>query len=236
MKIILKENIENIGKRGDIVDVAAGYARNYLIPRKLAIVVTPANVKMIEMEQKALKKKLAQETVSYQNIFDRINQTSISFERKAGEKDVIFGSVSTTDIKETLDKLGLEIEKRKILLGEPIKRLGNYTIPIKVFHEQQAELRIEVKKEGGEETEKMGIEKEEKKEIEPAEEERKQEIKEAEIVPKEKEEKEGRKEDEPEEGRRDKKEDGIPAKKEDIDEGEMKGSSVEREDEKKENK
>lgn len=163
MKIILKENMETLGKRGDIVEVAAGYARNYLIPRNLAIKVTPANIKSIEMEQKALKKKLTQETLSYQNVIDRINQTVLSFERKAGEKDVIFGSVSVTDIKEALDKLGFEIEKRKIMLEEPIKRLGNYTIPIKVFLEQQAELRLEVKKEGEEETEKKGRETEEEK-------------------------------------------------------------------------
>ena len=237
MKIILKENIENIGMRGDIVEVAAGYARNYLIPRKLAIVVTPANVKMIEKEHKALKKKLAQETISYQNVIDRINQTSISFERKAGEKDVIFGSVSVTDIKEALDKLGLEIEKRKILLEEPIKRLGNYTITIKVFHEQQAELRIEVKKEGGEETEKMGIEAEEKKEMESAEEKRKQETKEEEVVPEETEKKESKREDEPEEDRGEKKEEeGRPTKKEETGEEEVRGSSEDKKEEKKENK
>jgi large subunit ribosomal protein L9 len=164
MKIILKENIENLGKRGDIVDVAAGYARNYLVPRKLAIEVAPGNIKMIEMEQKSLKKKLAQETISYQNVIDRIDQTSLSFERKAGEKDVIFGSVSVTDIKEALDKLGFEIEEKKILLEEPIKRLGNYAIPIKVFHEKQADLKVEVKKEGEEETQRKAIETEEKKE------------------------------------------------------------------------
>jgi large subunit ribosomal protein L9 len=187
MKIILKENIENLGKRGDIVDVAAGYARNYLVPRKLAIEVAPGNIKMVEMEQKALKKKLAQETISYQNVIDRIDQTSLSFERKAGEKDVIFGSVSVADIKEALDKLGFEIEKKKILLEEPIKRLGNYAIPIKIFHEKQAELRIEVKKEGEEESGKEGIEAEEKKEIEAAEREQKQEEKEGEAAPEKKE-------------------------------------------------
>ncbi len=183
MKIILKENIENLGKRGDIVDVAAGYARNYLIPRKLAIGVNVANIKMIEMEQKALKKKLAQETISYQNVIEQINQATLSFERKAGEKDVIFGSVSVSDIKEALDRLGVEIEKKKIMLEEPIKRLGNYTIPVKVFHEKQAELRIEVKKKEGEETEKKKIEKEEKREIKAAEKKQKQETEKEEGIP-----------------------------------------------------
>ena len=104
MKIILKENIENLGKRGDIIDVAPGYGRNYLIPRKLALQVTRSNLKMVEMEQKALRKKLEQEVISFQSVIDQINQTSLSFERKAGAKDVIFGSVSTADIKEALEK------------------------------------------------------------------------------------------------------------------------------------
>lgn len=162
MKIILKENIENLGKRGDIIDVAAGYGRNYLIPRKLAVQVTPANMKMVGMEQKALRKKLEQEVISFQTVIDQLNQTSLSFERKAGDKDVIFGSVSTTDIKEALDKLGMEVEKKRILLAEPIKRLGNYTVAIKVFHDEQAEIKIEVKKEGAGDEEKIPVVSEEK--------------------------------------------------------------------------
>jgi large subunit ribosomal protein L9 len=140
MKIILKENIENLGKRGDIIDIAAGYGRNYLIPRKLAIEVTPSNRKMVEMEQKALRKKLVQEVKSFQSAIDQISQTSLSFVRKAGDKDVIFGSVSAADIKEALDQLGIEVDKKKILLEEPIKRLGNFTIPIKVFQDERAEI------------------------------------------------------------------------------------------------
>jgi large subunit ribosomal protein L9 len=162
MKIILKENIENLGKRGDIINVAAGYGRNYLIPRKLALQVTPSNMKMIEMEQKTLRKKLEREIKSFQSVIDRLNQTSLSFERKAGDKDVIFGSVSTSDIKEALDKLGIEVEKKKILLAEPIKRLGNFTVPIKVFHDERTEIKIEVKKEGAEDVEKKPSVSEEK--------------------------------------------------------------------------
>ena len=164
MKIILKENIENLGKRGDIINVAAGYGRNYLIPRKLALQVTPSNMKMIEMEQKALRKKLEGEVKSFQSVIDQLNQTSLSFERKAGDKDVIFGSVSTSDIKEALDKLGIEVEKKKILLAEPIKRLGNFTVPIKVFHDEQPEIKIEVKKERAEDEKKKPAVSEEKAE------------------------------------------------------------------------
>jgi large subunit ribosomal protein L9 len=160
MKVILKENIENLGKRGDIIDVAAGYGRNYLLPRKIAIEVTPSNIKMVEMEQKALRKKLEKEVISYQSVIDRLSQTSLSFERKAGDKDVIFGSVSTADIKEALDRLGIEVDKKKILLADPIKRLGNFTVPIKVFHDERAEIKIEVKKEGAEEETKKEVEEE----------------------------------------------------------------------------
>ncbi len=158
MKIILKESIENLGKRGDIIEVAAGYGRNYLIPRRLALEVTPSNWKMIELEQKALRKKLEKEVKSYQGLMERLSQATLTFERKAGDKDVIFGSVSVADIKEGLDKLGFDIEKKKIVLDEPIKRLGNYTVPIKVFHDERAEIKIEVKKEGE-------VEAKEKKEI-----------------------------------------------------------------------
>jgi large subunit ribosomal protein L9 len=171
MKIILKENIENLGKRGDIIDVAPGYGRNYLITRKMALQVTPSNLKMVEMEQKALRKKLEQEVQSFQSVIDQLNQTSLSFERKAGDKDVIFGSVSTADIKEALEKLGMEVEKKRILLTEPIKRLGNYTVPIKVFHDELAEIKIEVKKEGlkaEDKKEKSPVEPEQGKKEEPA--------------------------------------------------------------------
>jgi len=201
MKIILKENIENLGKRGDIIDVAPGYGRNYLIPRKLALQVTPSNLKMVKMKQKALRKKLEQEVQSFQSVIDQLNQTFLSFRRKAGDKDVIFGSVSTTDIKEALEKLGMEVEKKRILLAEPIKRLGNYTVPIKVFHDERAEIKIEVKKEGAEyeekkpavseekiSEEKEGLKAEDEKEERPAEPE--QEKKEEPAMDKVKEEKE----------------------------------------------
>jgi large subunit ribosomal protein L9 len=165
MKIILKESIENLGKRGDIIEVAAGYGRNYLIPRRLALEVTPSNRKMIELEQKALRKKLEKEVESYQGLVDKLSQAALVFERKAGDKDVIFGSVSIADIKEGLDKLGFDIEKKRIVMDEPIKRLGNYAVPIKVFHDERAEIKIEVKKEGEVEAEeKKDIVSEEKKE------------------------------------------------------------------------
>lgn len=169
MKVILKDNIENLGRKGDIVEIAPGYGRNYLIPKKLALEVSLSNMKMIEMEQQALKKRLEKEVLSYQELIQQLNQTTLSFVRKAGEKDIIFGSVSSSDVKEALDKAGFEIDKKKILLIEPIKRLGNFTVAIKVFHEQQAEVKIEVIKKEEEGKEKKKVEEEnvleEKKEI-----------------------------------------------------------------------
>ncbi|MBN2245007.1 MAG: 50S ribosomal protein L9 [Candidatus Aminicenantes bacterium] len=144
MKVMLKENIESLGKKGEILNVAAGYGRNYLIPKKLAIKVTPSNIRMIAIEQKALQKGLEKEMASYQALVEKLNQVSLTFSRKTGEKDVLFGSVSSSDIREALEGQGFELEKKKILLDEPIKRLGNYSIPIKVFHEEKAEIKVAV--------------------------------------------------------------------------------------------
>ena len=149
MKIILKQDIENVGRKGDIVNVSAGFGRNYLLPKKLALEVTPSNLKMIEIERQSLKKKVEKERQSYQDVIRRLNELTVSFIRKSGEKDMIFGSVTASDIKDALDKLGFEIEKKKIALDEPIKRLGNYTVPVKVFHDDKASLRVEVRKEEG---------------------------------------------------------------------------------------
>jgi large subunit ribosomal protein L9 len=147
MKVILKHDVDNLGRKGDIVNVSAGYGRNYLIPRKLALAVTTSNIKMIEIERQVLKKKVEQERLSYRDLIGKLNEVTLTFSRKAGEKDMIFGSVSSGDIKDALDKLGFDIEKKKISLDEPIKRLGNYTIPIKVFHDDKADLRVEVRRE-----------------------------------------------------------------------------------------
>jgi large subunit ribosomal protein L9 len=149
MKVILKSDVENVGRKGDIVNVSPGYGRNYLLPRKLAIEVTSSNLKMIEIERHALKKKVESERQSFQDLIRRLNEVTLTFSRKAGEKDMIFGSVSAADIKDALDRLGFDVEKKKIGLDEPIKRLGNYSIPVKVFHDDKATLRVEVRKDEG---------------------------------------------------------------------------------------
>ena len=165
MRVILKKDVENLGSKGDIVDVAPGFGRNHLIPKQLALEVTSSNMKMIEIERQALKKKLEKERQSFEGLIQNLNQVALSFKRKTGEKDIIFGSVSSSDIKDALYELGFEIDKKKILLEEPIKRLGNYSVPIKIFQEDKAEIKVEVIKPEGE----IGEEKKEEQEETPEE-------------------------------------------------------------------
>jgi large subunit ribosomal protein L9 len=157
MKVILRQDVEHVGRKGDIVSVAPGYGRNFLIPKKLATEVTATNVKMVDIERNALKKRAEAERLSFQDLIGRLNEVSLTFVRKAGEKDHIFGSVSAGDVKEALDKLGFDIDKKKIILDEPIKRLGNYSVPVKVYHDDKAEVRVAVvKEEEKEKDEKAG--------------------------------------------------------------------------------
>jgi large subunit ribosomal protein L9 len=151
MRVILKQDVDKLGRKGDVVNVAPGYGRNFLVPKKLAIAVTASNIKMIEIERAALKKKVEVERKSFQGLVEKLNQTSLTFARRAGEKDVIFGSVSSGDIRDELVKLGLDVDKKKILLDEPIKRLGNFTVPIKVYHDDRAAVKVVVVKEEVEE-------------------------------------------------------------------------------------
>lgn len=216
MKVILKQDIENLGRKGDTVEIAPGYGRNYLIPRKLALEITPSNLKMIEIERQALKKKIEQERLSFKELIQKLNEVSLTFTRKAGEKDVIFGSVSSSDIKEELGKLGFEVDKKKILLDEPFKRLGNYTVSIKVFYDDRAEIKVQVVREGEAREEKKEeidkVKKEEKGEEEAAvEEEKKEEAKEVE---------EEKKEEEKEEAKEEKKEEPKEVEKGEAEEQE----------------
>jgi len=189
MRVILKKDVENLGSKGDIVAVAPGFGRNYLIPKQLAIEVTSSNMKMIEIERQALKKKLEKERQSFEGLIQNLNQVALSFKRKAGEKDIIFGSVSSSDIKDALHELGFEIDKKKILLEEPIKRLGNYSVPIKIFQEDKAEIKVEVIKPEGEIGEEKKEEEVPEEKMEDAAEEREEpeeEQKKEEEVPEEK--------------------------------------------------
>jgi len=222
MKVILKQDVENLGSKGDIVDITPGFGRNYLIPKKLALEVTSSNMKMIEIERRALKKRLEKERQSFEGLIQKLNQVALIFKRKSGEKDMIFGSVSSSDIQDALHELGFEIDKKKILLEEPIKRLGNYSVPIKIFQEDRAEIKVEVLK-PEEEKEEEGIPEEKMEEAveereEPEEEKKEEELpeekkevqeekKEEEEMPSEEEEKAGSEEEKTKrEGKKDKKE------------------------------
>ena len=152
MRVILKQDVEKVGRKGDVINVADGYGRNCLLPKKLAIEVTASNLKMIEIERTALKKKVEKERLSFRGLIEKLNEVTLSFARRSGDKDVIFGSVSSGDIRDELAKLGFDIDKKKVLLDEPIKRLGNFTVRIKVYQDDRAEVRIVVlKEEAGEE-------------------------------------------------------------------------------------
>jgi len=150
MKVILKQDVEKLGRRGDVVNVAPGFGRNYLIPRKMALAVTATNLKTIEIERQALKKKVEVERKTFQTLVQKLNEVSLTFTRRAGDKDVIFGSVSSGDVKEALDALGYDIDKKKIQLDEPIKRLGNFAVPVKISTDDRAEVKIIVVREEAE--------------------------------------------------------------------------------------
>jgi large subunit ribosomal protein L9 len=147
MQIILQEDIEKLGHRGDIVTVKPGYARNFLLPRKLAIEATAGNMKALERIRASLAKKTATELDAAQKQAGLLTGVSLRFTRKTGENDQLFGSVTTADIADGLAAQGFNIDKRQVQLREPIKALGEYSVTIKVFREITAEAKVSVEKE-----------------------------------------------------------------------------------------
>ncbi len=148
MEIILRQDIDKLGRRGQVVKVAEGYGRNYLLPRGLAMAVNDANKAMIAKERKAHEARLAKEKAECQSLADRIGALRFVAPRKVGENDVLYGSVTSGDVAEYLRGKGIEIDKRKVLLDEPIKSLGEHEVRIKLHTEVQASLRLLVTKEG----------------------------------------------------------------------------------------
>jgi large subunit ribosomal protein L9 len=144
MDVILREHVENLGRRGDIVKVAEGYARNYLLPRKLALAVTEANKRQIEREKKVVEVREAEEKTQAETLAQRITQVEIEIARRVGEHDTLYGSVTSADIAHALQAKGFDIEKRKIQLPEPLKTLGETTVPVKIHREVVAPLRVKV--------------------------------------------------------------------------------------------
>ena len=147
MEVILREHVDHLGRRGDVVKVAAGYARNYLLPRKLALPVTDANKKQIERERKNAEARELEERSQAEAFAKRIAETDISIPRRVGENDTLYGSVTSADIATALHAKGFEVDKRKITLAEPLKALGEFTVPVKIHREVTAQVKVNVVKE-----------------------------------------------------------------------------------------
>jgi large subunit ribosomal protein L9 len=147
MELLLKEDVENLGARGDIVKVKPGYGRNYLLPRGLAIQATPGNKKQIELRRKTILKKEAAERDTATQQADLLKDVTLEFARKVGEHGILYGSVTSMDIAEALAAKGYEIDRRRVLLKEPIKEPGEFEAPIKLHREVTTNVKVVVKRE-----------------------------------------------------------------------------------------
>jgi large subunit ribosomal protein L9 len=147
MQIILQEDVDKLGRRGDVVTVKPGYARNFLLPNKLAVEATSGNLKAIERIRGALAKKTATELDAAQKQAELLNGVSLKFTRKTGENDQMFGSVTTGDVADGLKAQGFSIDKRQVQLADPIKSLGEFPVTVKVFRDVTAEIKVHVEKE-----------------------------------------------------------------------------------------
>ena len=147
MEVILREDIEKLGARGELVKVAPGFARNYLLPKRLAVPATEANKKIIEQERQAHLRKEAKLVAEAGDLGKMMASLSITISQKAGENEQLFGSVTSKDIAEALEKQGYSIDRRKIALDEPIKSLGEFKVPLRLHREVTAEITVQVVKE-----------------------------------------------------------------------------------------
>lgn len=147
MEVILREDIAKLGARGEVVKVADGYARNYLIPKRLAVPATPGNKKIIELERQAHLRREAKEKAGAEDLAKMMSGLSVTIAQKAGELDQLFGSVTAKDIAEALEKQNYHIDRRKIHLADPIKQLGEYKVTIRLHREVPLEVTVQVVKE-----------------------------------------------------------------------------------------
>lgn len=147
MKIILKEDFENLGKVGEVVEVKAGFARNYLIPKQVALQASPQNLKIIDQEKARNKIKLSKDMRDAELLAEKLKEVSLTANVQVGEEDKIFGAVTSQNISELLSSKGFEIDKRKIQLEEPLKALGVFEVPIKLHTEVEAKIKVWVVKE-----------------------------------------------------------------------------------------
>ncbi len=144
MEVILNESIESLGKAGDIVSVANGYARNYLLPKGLAITADKKNLTKIEKQREAILKRAAKMQEEYEALASQLAALDIEIPVKVGEEDKLYGSVTNLDIAKAVEEKGFQIDRKKILLGEPIKALGEYEVPVKLSPDVTATLKIKV--------------------------------------------------------------------------------------------
>ena len=148
MEVILREHVDNLGRRGEIVKVADGYARNYLLPRKLALLATAGNRKHVERERKIMETREAEEKSGAETIATRLSTVDISIARRVGDTEQLYGSVTAADIVDFLKTKGFEIDRRKLILPEPLKALGEFDVPLKLHREVTVPLKVKVVKEG----------------------------------------------------------------------------------------
>jgi large subunit ribosomal protein L9 len=147
MEVILREDIDKLGSRGQVVKVAPGYARNFLLPKRLAVAATESNKKIVEQERQAHLRKEAKEVGEAQDLAKLMLGTAITIKQKAGEADQLFGSVTSKDIADSLNAKGFNIDRRKIQLDDPIKQLGTYTVPVKLHKDVTVDVSVLVAKE-----------------------------------------------------------------------------------------
>ena len=144
MEVILKEDVTNLGHRGDVVKVAAGYGRNYLLPQNLAMEANANNKAVIEQMKNSAVRKSAKEKTEAESLVAQLDAVSLSFARKTGENDHLFGSVTSSDIAQQLEEKGFTIDRRKIHLDEPLKSLGEFLVPVRLHREVTAHLKVVV--------------------------------------------------------------------------------------------
>jgi large subunit ribosomal protein L9 len=148
MEVILRQHVDNLGKRGEIVKVAAGYARNYLLPRSLALLATEGNKRHVERERKIMEGREADERSQAQAIAVRMESVEIAMTRRVGDTEQLYGSVTSADIAEFLKGKGFDIDRRKLILPEPIKTLGEHNVPLRLHREVTVTLKVQVGREG----------------------------------------------------------------------------------------
>jgi large subunit ribosomal protein L9 len=144
MEVILREHVDNLGRRGDVVKVAAGYARNYLLPRQLALAVNDNNKRQIERERKLAEARELEEKSQAEAFGQRLEQAEIAIARRVGENDALYGSVTSADVAQALHAKGFDIDKRKITMADPFKALGEYTVPVKIHRDVTAQVKVKV--------------------------------------------------------------------------------------------